>query len=102
MNESEGIRELKEMAEQNENRRQEEENQHRSNEEVATTKVKDDILKEDSELTAPHPTENFEWKDEKVRKDQAASDLNTSNTCSKEKLDFFNCLDKHPKAIRDC
>ena len=102
MIEPDETRDLKEMAEQNEEKRQERSNLQQSTDEVDTAKVKDQILKEDSELTAPHPTEDFKWNDEKVRQDQAASDLNTSNTCSKEKLDFFNCLDKHPKSIREC
>ena len=102
MKEPDGTRDLKYMAEQNEEKRQERSNLQQSTDEVDTAKVKDEILKEDSELTAPHPTVDFKWNDEKVRQDQAASDLNTSNTCSKEKLDFFNCLDKHLKSIREC
>ena len=102
MNESEGIRELKEMAEHNDNKRQEKEHQQDSSNKVATTKAKDEILKDNSELMAPHPAEDFQWKDDNVRKDQAASDLNTSNMCAKEKFDFFNCLDKNPREIREC
>ena len=69
---------------------------------LSTAKMKEEVLKEDSEIQAPKPSGEFEWEDERLRKAEGASDLNISNTCSKEKLNLFNCLEKHPKKINEC
>ena len=64
--ESQHVKDLMQTAEDTQN--EEEQRKQKKTEAKAKDKVKKEVIKEDSEITAPQRPDEFEWSDDNVRK----------------------------------